>query len=40
MVLESKNFHLKELDVSDISDDYLAWVNDSEITRFLEIKYQ
>ena len=40
MVLKGKNFYLKELNVSDVSDEYLAWVNDIEITRFLEIKYQ
>jgi len=39
-LLKNNNFYLRELDVSDVSDDYLRWVNDVEITRFLEIKYQ
>ena len=38
--LKNKNFYLKELVTSDVSDDYLSWVNDPEITRFLEIKHQ
>lgn len=38
--LRNKTIHLKELCVDDVSDDYLSWVNDPEITRFLEIKYQ
>lgn len=40
MILRSKNFHLQELDIYDVSDDYLDWVNDPELTQFLEIKYQ
>ena len=39
-LLKNNNFYLRELEVSDVSDDYLCWVNDVEITRFLEIKYQ
>ena len=33
--LKVKNFYLKELKMFlDVSDEYLAWVNDIEITRF------
>lgn len=39
-ILKNKNFYLRELCVFDVSDNYLLWVNDPEITYFLEIKYQ
>ena len=39
-ILKNKNIYLRELTLDDVGVEYLSWVNDKEITRFLEIKYQ
>ena len=39
-ILRNKNFYLRELTLEDITEKYLRWVNDKEITRFLEIQHQ
>jgi RimJ/RimL family protein N-acetyltransferase len=33
------DFYLRALSVDDVGQDYLKWVSDSEVTDFLEIKY-
>ena len=39
-LLKNKNFYLRELAPEDVGAEYLSWVNDKEITRFLEIQHQ
>lgn len=38
--LESRNLVLRELGLKDISEEYLAWLNDPVTTQFLEIRLQ
>lgn len=36
--IRSERLLLRELEVGDVSDDYVAWLNDSEVARFLETR--
>jgi len=38
--LSGKNYYLQTLTKEDVSEEYVNWLNDPEITEFLEIKYQ
>lgn len=38
-ILFSKRLLLRPLDISDITDAYLQWLNDPEVTRYLEIRH-
>ena len=37
--LRYKNYYLRTLTVNDVSEKYLKWVNDPEVTQYLEIRY-
>ncbi len=39
-VLRGERFQLVPLKVSDIDEDYLGWLDDPEVTRFLEVRHQ
>lgn len=36
---ESKRLFLKRLEVEDITEDYVRWINDSETTKYLEVRF-
>jgi len=38
-ILRHKNYYLKTLTISDISEEYLGWLNDSDVVKYLEIRY-
>lgn len=38
-VLETARLVLREIRVEDVSDAYVAWLNDPEVTRFLELRF-
>jgi [ribosomal protein S5]-alanine N-acetyltransferase len=40
MKLQYKNYYLKKFTIADISDSYINWLNDPEVNKFLEAKYQ
>ena len=37
--LKGKEYALKSLDIEDISEDYLSWLNDPEVNRFLDVRH-
>jgi len=37
--LSYKNYYLRTLTKKDVGEKYLRWVNDKEVTKYLEIKY-
>lgn len=37
--LESENYTIKTLEVSEVTQDYVNWLNDPEVNEFLEVKY-
>ena len=37
--LTSKRIYLREVRAGDVNDNYYRWLNDPEVTRFLEIRY-
>ena len=39
MKLQYKNYYLKEFTVDDINKDYIEWLNNPEINKYLEAKY-
>ena len=39
-IIESKRLVMREIRLEDISDAYIAWVNNPETTRFLEIRFK
>jgi len=40
IVLEGEKVYLRPVGLSDIGEKYLKWVNDREVTRFLEIRFE
>lgn len=38
--IETQRLQLRELEVADCSDAYVAWMNDPEVKRFLETRFQ
>ena len=38
MTIRTPRLMLRELTVADVSDDYVAWLNDREVSRFLETR--
>ena len=39
-VIESSRLYLKRTDVSDVSEKYISWLNDTRINRFLELRFE
>lgn len=39
-LVRGENFYLKRLLPEDISDTYLGWLNDTEVIRFLQVRFQ
>lgn len=39
IILESDNFYLRNITLDDCNENYLSWMNDSEINRFLESRF-
>lgn len=37
--LSGENFYLKTLTQSEVTDDYLSWLHDKEVNRFLEVRH-
>ena len=37
--IEGQNIYLREVRESDVNDDYYAWMNDPEVTQFLEVRF-
>ena len=37
--LKSKNLMLFQLNVKDVTEKYLAWLNDSEVTKYMEVRH-
>jgi [ribosomal protein S5]-alanine N-acetyltransferase len=37
--LDLKSIYLKQLNQDDVTDDYVGWLNDPEITKYLEIRH-
>ena len=37
--LANKNIYLRPLEVDDITNEYLNWVNDYEVIRYIDIKF-
>ncbi|MCD6558919.1 MAG: GNAT family N-acetyltransferase [Palaeococcus sp.] len=37
--LEGKNIYLREVRVTDVNENYYKWMNDEEVTRFLESRF-
>lgn len=37
--LEAENIYLREVRISDVNEDYYSWLNDIEVTRFLETRF-
>src|SRR5688572_6748818 len=40
IMLHTENLVLRPMTESDVSDAYISWMNDEEITRFLESRFQ
>lgn len=40
LVLSHKRYYLRTLKVEDVNDKYLGWLNDKEVTEYLEIRYK
>ncbi len=38
--LETENLLLKELDISDVTENYVTWLNDEDINQFLQVRHQ
>lgn len=39
MSFDSRRLHFRQLDESDVSERYVTWLNDPEVTRFLETRH-
>ena len=39
-VIKTKRLLLRDIKVEDITDEYVNWLNDPEVNRFLEIRFQ
>lgn len=39
MHLKASNIFLREVTQSDVNDTYLSWMNDSQVTQFLEVRF-
>ena len=39
MILESDLIYLREIDITDCNENYLSWMNDYEINKYLESRF-
>lgn len=39
VILESDNFYLRNISLDDCNENYLSWMNDSEINKYLESRF-
>lgn len=39
VILESDNFYLRNISLDDCNENYLSWMNDSEVNKFLESRF-
>ncbi|MEW6055166.1 MAG: GNAT family protein [Bdellovibrionota bacterium] len=37
--LKGKRIYLREVKLTDVNDRYVSWLNDSEVTRYLEVRF-
>lgn len=38
-VIRTSRLVLRDIELADVSDDYVAWLNDPEVTKFLEVRF-
>ena len=38
-ILKSDNFYLRKISIDDCNENYLGWMNDSEVNKFLESRF-
>ena len=39
-IIKGKNYYLSQFSIKDINDEYLSWLNEPEVNKFLEIRFK